>query len=555
MLKELKVQNFALIDTAHIQFQNTLISITGETGAGKSILLDALSLTLGGKADVSLLFDKSKKSIIEAVFDLSKLEIKNLFNSNDLDFHEETTIRRELSADGKSRSFINDTPVNLNVLKIIGEQLIDIHSQHQNLLINTTNFRYNFVDAIADTLKERISYSQLYKQYQKDKKALETLIQQQSSAKKEQDYLQYLFNELEEANIKEGELDQLESEIQQLENAENIIANLNNSLQALKESEVNAIDLIKNSKQNIQAISKFNTDYITLSERLQSAFIEIQDIAHEIESKISQIEVYPEKAEVLTERIDTLNKLLKKHGVKTDKELLDIQKELSEKISLYENADEIISKKQSELEQHKKNLINIAQQLSEKRKHAKPIIEKTITDLLKKLAMPHAQFIINIETTNDLDDYGTDDIKFLFSANKGIAPGDIQKTASGGEISRLMLSIKSLMAKKIQLPTIIFDEIDTGVSGAVAGQMAEIMKDMSEYMQVIVITHLPQIAAKAKQHLYVTKTETNNKTISHIKELDEDNRIYEIAKMLSSGIPGEAAIQNAKELLKNNQDE
>lgn len=549
MLKELRVQNFALINHAEIVFKKTFVVITGETGAGKSILLDALSLALGEKADTSYVFDKSKKSIIEAVFDLSQLNLQEFFEQNDLDYQQETFIRREITADGKSRAFINDTPVNISVLKSLREFLIDIHSQHQNLIIHSEQFRFNFIDALANCLKERINYSNLFKQYQANKKELESLIQQQYNSQKETEYLQFLFNELEEANIKEGELSAIEEELQQLENAENIIQQLTATTQTLQNAEINVVQLLHQCKNYLNNISKFNSAYNDLAQRLQSVLIEVKDISIEAEKLLSDVQINPERIEQLNDRLNVINKLLKKHNVKTDVELLQIQKEIESKLLQYQNIDDIIIEKQKQLTQQENQLKNLAQQLSSNRHTAKSIIEKECVEILKDLAMPNAQFIIDIKDTEQLNEYGTNDIQFLFSANKGIAPSEVQKVASGGEISRLMLTIKSLMAKKIHLPTIIFDEIDTGVSGAVASKMGDIMKKMSENMQVIAITHLPQIAAKGQQHLYVSKEDKNNITISRITELNDEERVTEIAKMLSNDVPGEAAYQNARELL------
>ncbi|GIV27261.1 MAG: DNA repair protein RecN [Bacteroidia bacterium] len=549
MLKQLKVQNFALINQAEINFQNTFVVITGETGAGKSILLDALSLALGSKSDASLAFDKSKKIIIEAVFDVSSLPIQSFFEENDIEFWNETILRREVQPDGKSRCFINDTPVNVSTLKQLGENLIDIHSQHQNLIINSATFRYNFIDSIAGCLNEREEFSQLFKQYQKDLVLLNQLIEQQQNAQKEIDYTQYLLNELIDAKLQEGELQSIEEELNQLENAENIIQNLSAAIQSLQEAEINAIQLLTQAKSNLQSIAKYHPKYNELAERLQSTIIEIKDIAHESENFLGDVEINPERIEQLNERLDIINKLLKKHNVKTDTELLQIQNNLQEKLNQFQNIDDIIIEKKKQLETLLTLLNQKAEQLSEKRMHVKSSIEKSCVEILNELSMPNAQFIVDIQKKEELTPYGKDEIKFLFTANKGVSPTEVHKAASGGEIARLMLSIKSLMAKHVHLPTIIFDEIDTGVSGNVAAKMGAIMQQMSQHIQVISITHLPQIAAKGKQHFYVYKKEIDNKTITFIKELNKEERIQEIAKMLSAGTPGDAAIQNAKELL------
>lgn len=550
MIKEFRVQNFALINYADIAFQDSFIVITGETGSGKSILLDALSLALGGKADPSLVFDKTKKTIVELVFDISELNIQHFFEDNALDYQHETIVRREITPDGKSRAFINDTPVTLAVLKSLGEFLIDIHSQHQNLIINSVSFRYNFVDAIADTLKERSQFAQLFKQYQKEKKELNQLKENQKQISKEFEFNNFLLEELKLAQIQEGELKKIEEELNQLENAESIIHQLSYIVQSLKDGEINAIQLLVDAKNHLQSIAKYHPKYEELAQRLNVAIVEIKDISFESEKQSSELEINPKRIQELRDRIDLINKLLKKHGVKTDKELINIQEELEKKVEQFQNIDDIILEKQKIIHQLEHELQNKAQALSQKRKSIKSKIEKECISLLNDLAMPNAQFVVQIENTKEINEFGVDDIKFLFSANKGITPSEVQKTASGGEIARLMLAIKSLMAKKIQLPTIIFDEIDTGVSGSVAGKMGDIMKKMGEDMQVIAITHLPQIAAKGTQHFYVSKVEDDNRTVTKITELTEQQRILELAKMLSDENLGDAAIQNAKELLK-----
>lgn len=493
---------------------------------------------------------RQKKTIVELVFDISELNIQHFFEDNALDYQHETIVRREITPDGKSRAFINDTPVTLAVLKSLGEFLIDIHSQHQNLIINSVSFRYNFVDAIADTLKERSQFTQLFKQYQKEKKELNQLKENQKQISKEFEFNNFLLEELKLAQIQEGELKKIEEELNQLENAESIIHQLSYIVQSLKDGEINAIQLLVDAKSHLQSIAKYQPKYEELAQRLNVAIVEIKDISFESEKQSSELEINPKRIQELRERIDLINKLLKKHGVKTDKELINIQEELEKKVEQFQNIDDIILEKQKIIHQLEHELQNKAQALSQKRKSIKSKIEKECISLLNDLAMPNAQFVVQIENTKEINEFGVDDIKFLFSANKGITPSEVQKTASGGEIARLMLAIKSLMAKKIQLPTIIFDEIDTGVSGSVAGKMGDIMKKMGEDMQVIAITHLPQIAAKGTQHFYVSKVEDDNRTVTKITELTEQQRILELAKMLSDENLGDAAIQNAKELLK-----
>jgi DNA repair protein RecN (Recombination protein N) len=340
MIKEFKVQNFALINYVDIAFQDSFVVITGETGAGKSILLDALSLALGGKADSSLVFDKTKKTIVELVFDISELDIQQFFDDNALDYQKETIVRREITPDGKSRAFINDTPVTLGVLKSLGEFLIDIHSQHQNLIINSVSFRYNFVDAIADTLKERNQFTQLFKQYQKEKKELNQLIENQKQISKEFEFNNFLLEELEQAQIQEGELQQIEEELNQLENAESIIQQLSYVVQSLKDGEINAIQLLVDAKNHLQSIAKYHPKYEELAQRLNAAIIEIKDISFEAEKQSAELDINPERIQELRDRIDLINKLLKKHGVKTDKELIDIKEELEKKVEQFQNSDE-----------------------------------------------------------------------------------------------------------------------------------------------------------------------------------------------------------------------
>ncbi len=550
MIKKLRVNNFALINQSEVVFRKKFTVVTGETGAGKSILLNALSIVLGTKPDVSVLYDKSTKAIIEAEFDINDYNLQSFFETNDLDYSPQTTLRREILPEGKTRAFINDTPVNISLLKQLGESLIDIHSQHENLLLQTPSFKYDFIDALANTLSYRKNYRELLKKYQKEKEELHTLIESRDNAKKEIDYYSFLAKEFQEVKLIAGELTKLEEESIQLENSENILQQISIIIQLLQENETNVIQSLHQVKNILYSLSKFNRSYEELQTRMQASINELKDIGLELEKKSTLTELNPKRLEQINTRLDDINKLLKKHQVKTDTELLEKQNEIELKLQSYQNIDADIEKKEKEVSKLNQELTQIAKTISEKRISNIQSIEQKIIDILKDLAMPNAVFKIEIQSVGELGHYGFDKIDFLFSANKGIAPTDLQKVASGGEIARLMLAIKAVMCEKKQLPSIIFDEIDTGISGSVAGKMGDIMKSMSQKMQVIVITHLPQIAGKGTEHFVVYKKEIKDKTISVIESLSENDRITEIAKMLSNGTPTDAAFQNARELLK-----
>jgi DNA repair protein RecN (Recombination protein N) len=551
MLQSIRIQNFALIEETEIQFNDGLTVITGETGAGKSILLGALGLTLGNRFDTNALNNKDKKCIIEARFDLSKYQLKSFFVENELDYEDVTSIRREITVEGKSRAFVNDTPVTLAIIKELSEQLIDIHSQHETILLKENHFQLELVDAFAKTTALYFDYKKQYFSLQKLKKQLAEFLEQELQAKKEFDYFQFQFTELEEANLKIGELKLLEDESETLENAEFIKGNLVKASVVINGGDENVLSAIAQLKQGLQSISKFGSQFNELYERINSLSIELKELNADINSVEEDVVYDNVKLEIVNTQLDKLNKLLKKHNVKTEEELLEIKNSFEDKLQQFSSIELSIEKTQKEILEQEKNCLNLAKTLSKKRKESVSEIEENIKVLLSNLSMPNAQFKISISDLDTFSINGLDKIEFLFSANKGQDFKEIGKTASGGELSRLMLCLKSLLAERTLLPTIVFDEIDTGVSGDVADKIGIILEKMGKSLQVITITHLPQMASKGKNHLFVYKMDSKEKTTSHIKRLNEVERIEEIAKMLSSGKPTEIALKNANELLNN----
>ncbi|MGB4774341.1 MAG: DNA repair protein RecN [Daejeonella sp.] len=552
MLNRLSISNYALIDNLDISFSKELNILTGETGAGKSIILGALSLILGQRAESKYFFNQQKKCVIEGVFELGEFHLTDFFKDQDLDYDHQTVLRREITADGKSRAFINDTPVNLNTLKQLGEKLIDIHSQHATLEINDEDFQLLVVDTLAGHQKLLENYRHTFKNYREILSKLKELIAKSEQAKTELDYFQFQFDELEKANISEYEQKDLEQELDLLTHAEEIKRNLINANYLLNNHDLAAITQLKEATQNLSQAEKYNPQLSDLVERLNSCIIELKDVASEIES-IEQLTHYDESRSAhINERLNILYTLQKKHRVNSNTELLEIRNTLSEKLGEILFSDENIQKLKNESENLHRELISLANELSENRKQVIPKLEKEIKDTLSEIGMPHAVLIIENQIQGDdhLTSTGKDQLRYLFSANKGQQAMPMNKVASGGELSRLMLSIKSLIAQNTALPTIIFDEIDTGISGEVALKVGNIMEKLSENMQVIAITHLPQIASKGKAHYQVYKEEKGDTTQTNITELNANERIIEIAKMLSGETPGEYALQNARELLK-----
>ena len=551
MLYRLVIRNYALIDNLDIIFAKNLNILTGETGAGKSIMLGALSLLLGQRAESKYFYNQDKKCVIEGTFQVQALDLNSFFSENDLDYDPETVLRREISSDGKTRSFINDTPVNLTILRQLGEKLIDIHSQHATIEINDENFQLGVLDIVADHQPLLDRYLQNYKSHQKTILKLNNLISESQQSKADQNYFQFQYDELETARLLPNEQQTLEKELDVLTHAEEIKRSLAQVSYLLSDGDQSAILQIKEAVNSLQIAEKYNPVLTSFLERLQSSLIEIKDIASETLYLEQQTGIDEKRTAEITERLNLLYTLQKKHRVNTILELLNLQENLSQKLNTILFADEDITRLRAESEKLKAELLLIAADLSKNRKKVIPELEKQIMRILHEVGMPQAVIKINQVTLSgdQLRLNGQDQIQYLFSANKGQPPMPMNKVASGGELSRLMLSIKSLIARKTSLPTIIFDEIDTGISGEVALKVGNIMETLGENMQVIAITHLPQIASKGKSHYWVYKDEQPQRTLSNIKILNDEERTLEIAKMLSGENPGEFALQNARELL------
>jgi len=549
MLQKLSISNYALIDNLEIAFGDGLNILTGETGAGKSIILGALSLILGQRAESRYFFNQQRKCVIEGSFKIDGFHLKQFFEDNDLDYEAETVLRREISIDGKSRAFVNDTPVNLAALKELGEKLIDIHSQHATLEINDPAFQLLVVDSVAKHDVLLNNYRDKFRAYKKSTARLRQLIEASAKAKTDLDYYQFQFDELEKAGIGADEQETLEQELYTLSNAEEIKRNLLAAFFLMEEGEASAIIQLREAGHQLSSLERHDPQIATLCQRLNSAIIELKDIAAEIESIEQQTQTNEARAVEVNGRLSIFYNLQKKHRVNSNAELLVLQDELSEKIQQAVFGDDAIEKLQKQLDADKKELEKLAAELSANRKKAAPIIETNVLQTLDEMGMGNAALKIELSSTAALGDNGTDIVRFLFTANKGHALAEMSKVASGGELSRLMLAIKSLIAQNTALPTIIFDEIDTGVSGEVANKVGQIMERLSVNLQVITITHLPQIASKGQNHYFVYKDEEGATTYTRIKQLDKNDRVLEIAKMLSGDKPGESAIKNAKELL------
>lgn len=551
MLNRLTIHNYVLIEFLDIKFSKGLTTITGETGAGKSILLGAMGLILGNRADTQILLTKQKKCIIEGEFYISEYNLKDFFFYNEIDYEAKTIIRREISPEGKSRAFINDTPVNLNILKELGMRLVDIHSQHETLTLNNSAFQLSVVDAYAGHKKELDEYKTIYNEFLKINSLLTELIETEKKAKADIDYFEFQFNELATANLKPGEKEQQEQELQTLNHAEEIKSVLGRVYNSLAEGDLNIVQQVIALSTSLKAISKYNNKISELSERIQSNYIELKDISSELELVQDEVNVNPEKAELINDRLNIIYKLEQKHQVNSVDKLLEIQDQLSEKLNAFSTLDEEIKKLTIELENRKIEILKLADLISENRTTAAIKIEKEIKKMMAEVGMPNAVLkidIIRIENST-FNSTGIDKINFLFSANKGIHYQELNKVASGGELSRLMLCIKAMIARLTALPTIIFDEIDTGVSGEIAFKVGNIIRKISDAHQVIAITHLPQMASKGDEHYLVYKETIKNSTSTKVKELNKNERVQEIAKMLSGEHLTDAAIKNAKELL------
>lgn len=549
MLQKLSIRNYALIDSVDLELDKGLNIITGETGAGKSIMLGALSLILGQRAETKYFFNQAKKCVIEGQFKLSGSGLQPYFEEFDLDYQQESILRREISIDGKSRAFINDTPVTLSVMKQIGEKLIDIHSQHATSEVNDPGFQLSVVDTLSDHLPLLTQYRLKFREY---KKNLQLLINMQTSAdeaRSKQDYEQFLFNELETANLQAGEQAALEIEMEALNHAESIKRGLLNGHVLLDGEETAVLPILKEVINQIQAIEKFNPAYSAMNERLRSAMIEIKDIAEETIVLEENIVYSPARIDEINVRLDTIYTLQQKHRVTSVEELLAIQHELSDNLNTLLNSDEEIERLIIAINKLKIELEKIADTLSKNRSKAINVAQKQVGEILVRVGMPNAKIKIEQTVVENLNKDGKDMISLLFSANAGQAPAPVGKVASGGELSRLMLAIKSIISKHTSLPTLIFDEIDTGISGETALRVGDVIGELEQNMQVICITHLPQIAAKGEAHYFVYKKEESERTTTGIRRLNPEERIFAIAEMLSGKNPGESALKNAQDLL------
>lgn len=549
MLQKLSIRNYALIDTLEIDFDRGLNIITGETGAGKSIILGALSLILGQRAESKYFFNQDKKCVIEGSFFLADEQLKSLFENNDVDFQQESTLRREIAIDGKSRAFVNDTPVNLATLKLIGENLIAIHSQHATLEISNADFQLLILDVLANHQPLLKNYREGFRQLKQTEKQLALLTEQTDEAKKKQDYEQFLFNELEEAALKEDEQEHLEQELEKLTHAESIKRSLIASASLISESETAAINLVKEAGLQLNSVEKFDPAIAEINERLKSTLIELRDIANEISGIEENTEHNAARMETIQERLDLFYTLQQKHRVGSNAELLAIHEQLSQNLNALLNSDEQLEKLQKEIDALNKHLLQQAKDLDSNRRKAIIIAEKEVGAALKQMNMPNASISFNLIEQTQLNNNGINEVQLLFTANAGQQAAPVGKVASGGELSRLMLAIKALLAKHTALPTLIFDEIDTGISGETALRVGEVIDALAQNMQILAITHLPQIASKGNSHYFVYKHEKADKTTTGIKKLNTEERVNAIAEMLSGKNPGASALQNAKELL------
>ena len=550
MLKSLFIQNFVLIDSLDICFNPGFSVITGETGAGKSIILGALSLVLGQRADGKSIKQGADKCVIEAVFDVSKYQLEPFFLGNDLEYDPESCIlRRELYASGKSRAFVNDSPVPLAILKELGTKLIDIHSQHQNLLLGDNRFQLRVVDVMAENEILLILYKKEYTRYQGLRKALSALKERAAQSKQEEDYIRFQLDQLEEANLQPNEQEELEQEQETLSHAEEIKSSLYRVSSCLDGEEQGVVSLLKESLSSMDALERYFPRAKEIAERLRSAYIDLNDLASEMEGMIEDVEFNPDRLAWVNERLDTLYALQQKHRVSSVDDLIALRDQFRAQLTDIESFDEQIAALEKQVQDAYKELLQQAAVLSEQRKVAAVAFAQQLVQMVAPLGMPHTRFQVEVVPRKEPESDGMDEIRFLFSANKSMALQPVAQTASGGEISRLMLCIKAMIAGFTALPTIIFDEVDTGVSGDIADKMGHIMQDLGSKMQVFAITHLPQIAAQGEAHYFVYKEDVKDRTLTRIRPLDKEERIREVARMLSGSALTEASLANAKDLL------
>jgi DNA repair protein RecN (Recombination protein N) len=551
MIKRLKVKNYVLIDELEINFENGLTIITGETGAGKSILLGALNLITGQRADASTLLDSKQKCVIEAYFDLADIDVQEFFRANDLDNDLTTIIRREINTEGKSRAFINDTPVSLSLLKELTAQLIDIHSQHETLLLNNNRYQLGVLDAWAENEMLLKDYQLKLKEFREETKELNALILESEKAKSDQDYFQFQFDELNDANLKDGETESLEIEQQKLAHAEEINTQLAKVSSIVSENDDNILSQLTIAQQLISQSLKYDKNLESIENRLKILNVELKDIASEIQDVLLSSEINPDRLVEVEDRLSFIYKLIQKHRCKNIADLILVREEYESKLNSVFNAEKLIEEKSSRLKQLKNVLQNAGDELSKSRHAAVDSLLKKMRNYLSNLALPDANLKINFIPVegDDFFQEGLEKIQLLFAANKGSEYREIQKVASGGEMSRLMLCIKAVLAEKGEMPTVIFDEIDTGISGETASKVGNILLGMSKNHQVFAITHLPQIAAKGNAHYFVFKESNKSVTRTKLKQLTSDERINEIARLLSGEKLSPAAIGNARELL------
>jgi DNA repair protein RecN (Recombination protein N) len=550
MLVKLYVQNYALIKDLDVELEDGLTIITGETGAGKSILLGALSLILGTRADSSVLLKKNEKCVVEGTFRIEDYDLSEFFAMNELDYEPVTILRREINPAGKSRAFINDTPVTINLLKELGDRLIDIHSQHQTLMLHDNSFQLNVIDSFAGTSKLKDEYKVAYNVYRSLSREFDELAEKANRNKADLEYFQFQLTQLEEAKLHEGEQEELEKEQELLSHAEEIKLGLSSASNLFSSDTTSVLMLLKEAKSAISKIAEFLPNGEEILKRCESSYIELNDLAGEIEKLAATIDADPHRLARVNDRLDTLYSLIQKHHVHGLNELIVKREDIRKQVKSIVTSDERMSQVETALKKETAVLKSLSDDISARRKNVLNDVEKKITDLLKQLGMPNARFRISLTKLRDFTGSGTDHADFLFSANKQVEPENLAKIASGGELSRVMLSLKSLLTKNNNLPTIIFDEIDAGVSGEVADKVGQILAGMGKYMQVVNITHLPQVASRGTKHYHVYKDESGDSTITRIKLLTESERVIEVARLLSGSEVTDTAVKNARELLK-----
>lgn len=549
MLLKLSVQNYALIKDLDLDFEDGLTIITGETGAGKSILLGALALILGSRADANVLLDKTRKCIVEGVFNVENYDLLSFFATNGLDYDQTAVLRREINTAGKSRAFINDTPVTINILKELGDKLIDIHSQHQTLMLNNNIFQLALIDSFAGTAELKTEFSASFSSYQRLRKEYVMIRDAAEKNSADLDYYGFQLDQLEKAALKEGEQEELEAEQEILLHSGEIKSSLNQVSQLFTQDGISVLSLLREVKSCLNRIKSFHPSAETLLARTDSSLIELDDIAAEADKIAATVEADPKRLDYITGRLDLFYSLFQKHKVGNCRELIERKNEISELVKSIATADEKLLMMEKEISREQLRLKEKADKISQKRKNVLPGIEQKITERLKHLGMPNARFRIDLRQVDEFTATGIDHADFMFTANRQVQPENLARIASGGELSRVMLSLKSLLTRYNKMPTIIFDEIDSGVSGEVADRVGQILSEMANYMQVVNITHLPQVACKGSRHYHVSKDDVNDTTLTKVRLLSPEERIMELARLLSGSEVTEAAIMNARELL------